>query len=443
MNILRCFSACVALTCLCTPLAWGQSEATTWTNSAGKTIEAEFVRLNEDGVVLKLKADGREAEVPFSALSLESHLQAIKLGHPEEFSKPLVKAVIEPLFEIPPPRSFDVDALLQTPFSETQSLEEFITVAQAEFNSGNYFVLWHMLPEPMQADLAKLGARGMEKVGSAPIVQIKTLLKQLNTVVTEKEEFVFGYPDIAGSKAEKREMATMWPILKQVVQSLSDESLWEKENFQEENFERWLAQLLGALGSNHDAFLALADHQSNGLVSSSLNRMASVAASTPEAGQIEINLPLPMQGNKVTFNKFGDVWVAPAMMKPLRAAVDKGLAEMDSVDETQVKQVLQTSLGTVIPIVSALARAKTQEDFNAVVDELKPYYEQVAQRVPPMGGPMPGGPGAPGPGGRQPSGNRNFGAPGVGGPGDGGGAGGGGRRNFGAPGVGGPGSPNG
>ncbi|MCR9295363.1 MAG: hypothetical protein NXI32_21815, partial [bacterium] len=154
-----------------TNVALGQEEsATTWTSAAGKSIEADFVRLTDDGVILKLRSNGKQAEVAFSSLSLESHLQAIKLGKPEEFSKPLVKAFVVPAIEIPPLRDINVDSILISPFSESQSLQDFVNVMSQEVENGNYFVFWHSLPEKMQEDLLILAAKGMEKLGTGPVL---------------------------------------------------------------------------------------------------------------------------------------------------------------------------------------------------------------------------------------------------------------------------------
>jgi len=53
--------------------------AQSWTNTAGKTLQAEFDRLEGDAVVLKL-ADGKFYTVPLANLSPESQAQAKKAG---------------------------------------------------------------------------------------------------------------------------------------------------------------------------------------------------------------------------------------------------------------------------------------------------------------------------------------------------------------------------
>lgn len=56
---------------LATPLSW--------TNNDGKTIKAEFVRLDEEAVIVRLE-DGKESKISFTRLSPESVAQAKALG---------------------------------------------------------------------------------------------------------------------------------------------------------------------------------------------------------------------------------------------------------------------------------------------------------------------------------------------------------------------------
>ena len=51
----------------------------TWTNTAGKALQAEFDRMEGDAVVIKT-ADGQYFKVPLASLSAESQAQAKKAG---------------------------------------------------------------------------------------------------------------------------------------------------------------------------------------------------------------------------------------------------------------------------------------------------------------------------------------------------------------------------
>ena len=62
-----------------TPAAPAPGAAMAWTNTAGKTLQAAFDRLEGDNVVLKT-ADGKYYTVPLTNLSAESQEQAKKAG---------------------------------------------------------------------------------------------------------------------------------------------------------------------------------------------------------------------------------------------------------------------------------------------------------------------------------------------------------------------------
>jgi hypothetical protein len=51
-----------------------------WTNTDGKTIEAEFIHLDGDTVVIR--KDGKEFKIPLAKLSPASREQALTFGGP-------------------------------------------------------------------------------------------------------------------------------------------------------------------------------------------------------------------------------------------------------------------------------------------------------------------------------------------------------------------------
>jgi hypothetical protein len=61
------------------PAAAGGSAMQTWTSSDGKVIQAKFIKLDGDNVVIQ-RADGQTFSVPLSRLSPESQAQAKKGG---------------------------------------------------------------------------------------------------------------------------------------------------------------------------------------------------------------------------------------------------------------------------------------------------------------------------------------------------------------------------
>ena len=366
---LLCWSiACALSTAVNSTLVQAQEQVTTWTSSKGAAIEAEFIRLTEDGVVLKLKSDGREANVPFASLSLESHLQALKMGKPEAFNKPLVKAEIkaEPLA---PSNPIDIADLLRSPFTGDETIDQFINKLSDENDRGNVFVLWHTLPPKMQEDLETLGVKAMAKVGSAPLRQIQTLLADVDYVLTQKKDFIFAHPALA-QMPQLAQVQENWPLILTFTSNLSEESLWDSSNFEKGKMIPWIARLTSIFGEQSDRFRELAASVPDAPPVQSLKSMVAVNKQTATSAELTINLPnAPPQDDKAI--KVGKVWVVNEWMLQLRKGVDEGLKSVDTMPS--VAPQIQGAMAFVIPVVGGLKNAKTQEEFNAAVGAIMAF----------------------------------------------------------------------
>lgn len=386
LAILGCFTGQVPT------VARAQEEVTTWTSAKGVAIEAEFIRLTDDGVILKLKADGREANVPFASLSLESHLQALKLGKPEAFNKPLVKAEVkvEPLA---PSNPLNVADVLRSPFTGDETIDQFINKLSDENDRGNAFVLWHALPPKMQEDLETLGVKAMGKVGTAPLLQIQTLLADVDYVLTQKKDFIFGYPAMA-QVPQASQVEENWPLILSFTSKLAEESLWEPSNFEKGKMVPWLARLISIFGQQSDRFRELAASMPEAPPVQSLKSMVTVNKQTATTAELTVSLPnAPPQDVKAI--KVGKVWVVNEWMLELRKLVDEGLKNIDSMPS--VAPQIQGAMALAIPVVGGLKNAKTQEEFNGAVGAIMAFVPGGMD----MGGPPADGqsrPGSDGPG---------------------------------------------
>ena len=365
--------------------AFGQDVQTWFAGGGTKKIQAEFLRLTDDGVVLKVQPSGNEVEVKLSALSLESQLQAIKLGKPHEWEKPLIKFVLEPEVDIPPLKAISLAQIQQTPFYPEMSLQEYVDATKAEYERWNFFVQWQALPDKMQDDVALLISKGGKKIGKAPLVQLKMLFKNVNTIFAKKRDFVFNHPKVADDKELKQQLANVWPVLTQLSESLADEKLWDEENFEQENVPEWIARLSAVLMANKDSIMAYADHMSGGMASSFSQVQLEVIDAQDEAGQVQAAIPamasFGVPPEAITFRKVKGVWLAPKTMNMLRTQVDTLLAQIDQQDEAKIQGQLRTGLAAVSVPIGQLAAAQTQEEFNTVVDGLIPLIEGLQSQI--------------------------------------------------------------
>ncbi len=377
------WAAVIGLCFFCSLVAQEVNATKTWTSVDGKAIEADFVRLTDDGVVLRLKANGREAEVALSKLSIDSHLQAIKLGNPEAFSKPLPKAKVE-VEPLEPSNVVDADASLESPFTGDESIDQFLDTLKQEYTGGNYFVLWHCIPLPLQADIEDLAVKAMAKVGTAPIAQIRTLMKDAKTVVWEKEKFVFGNPLVAGNPQVANALKEQWPLIREYVASLANDELWQRENFEKGKIVPWAAKLMAAFGQHHDSL----DKATGGKQNAALDAMFKVTKQTATSAELEFNAEgQPPQ--KLKAEKLPKVWIVTTWMAELRKAVDQGLAQIDAAPD--VSGPIQGALAfTVAPALTALKNAQSQEEFDLAISNIQAILSSFTP--PGAGGSAGGGP---------------------------------------------------
>lgn len=368
----------------------GQEAETTWTNLQGKEIAADFVRLTNTGVVLRLKANGKEAEVPFSMLSIASHYQAMKLGKPEAFSKPLIKAEI-PVEVAAPEFTLDPEELLKSPFPDDPTIEQFLSTIKEEVEQNNSFIFWHCLPTKMQTDIALLVEKAVDKIGPGPIAQIRTLMGNVDTIVKDKKEFVLGHPMVAAQPQVVSILDSVWPQLAGLVGALANEEHWQSENFKKDQF--------AASAANFVAKTAPYATQLQSTLVPLLPPEVAAAASNNEfnykilsqskdSAEVEITMG---QAPAKTFKlkKLGKVWVPGKEMTDIRKGLDEALANIDQAGN--IGSQVQVALLGVNGVVGALAIADSQVKFNETVASLISLAESFAPSEGPGGAGRPGG----------------------------------------------------
>ncbi|MEZ6135263.1 MAG: hypothetical protein R3C53_10170 [Pirellulaceae bacterium] len=407
---LTILALCTAFLCSFAPRVQAQEPAeaspTSWVSADGRAVAAEFVRLTEDGVILRLTTSGKEVAVPFASLSLESHLQALKLADPEAFSKPLVKAPVKTIVEdyVPEGQAFTSDEILISPFVAGTSLEQFLDKGIAEIKRGNMFVVWHALPPRMQNDLEDVMVKAMGNLGKQPIVQLRVLLGSLSGIVHEQRDFIFGYPAVAAQPEVIAEMEPDWPKLAGFMTQISDESKWQVENFEKGKIIPWLAKFAADVAPYADTDEVQEFDIQYKIISQSADRATvefTLSGLPPTAPAVP---PTTLDLQKV-----GDIWLVPTWMNELRRGVDQAKQGLDNAAGSMA--MLPMMMTPVVAAVQSVERAETQLEFNAAVDAILGLFQGMAP--PGGGGPMAGGPGGPRPGlpAMNPGANSGGGAP--------------------------------
>jgi len=323
-------------------------DVTKWTSPEGKVVQGEFVRLDGKKVVLKLDT-GKEVQVPLSSLSLESHLQALKLAKPEEFNKELIKAPV--IVEAVTPASVaPITSIMDFPYGEDPTIDQFLKTSVDEWKRGNYFIVWHMLPPKMQQDVVKVIADTMRSLGAQGTGLFQRTFGVLGSLASKKKDWIVNtdleklFP-VAGTPEQKEKN---WAIMVGLMQKLGDEDLWNERNFQQDMIVDWIARMSELLAYARELEPSLNEITYN-IVSQSADR-AEVEATFGSQPKQTFN-----------FQKVGDIWVVPEYMNTLRENVNQ---ELESAPTLERMKTAMAGLALFGPALKKMDEAKTREEFN-------------------------------------------------------------------------------
>lgn len=375
----RCFSILSLLAVLSLASSLSAQDAMKWTNLEGKEIVGEYVRMEGKTVVLRLD-NGKEAKVALSSLSLESHLQALKLAKPEAFNKEVVKApVIVEAAKIP--FKFAASTVINSPFEADPKIDSFMRTFCDEVNRGNVFVVWHMLPPKMQADLATIISRNLQNMGPTFPTQMKKATTLIASIASKKKDWLID-PTITGREVSPQEIAEFnegWPYIVALLEGIAEPAVWEN-SFRPETVPNFLASICVNF-----QYLAT-------LVNKTGMQILSYKVVSESADRAEVELTLAGQVMPVAaFQKVGKIWVAPDLMNDLRKNVDMLL---NAPASPAAPAAFGTAMATVLPILNKLDACKTKEEFKKTLDSIQKMIPQgppgAAPGMPPM---MPSFPG--------------------------------------------------
>ncbi len=353
MAFQRAFAALVLIGSIHVYAPWNAraQEPLKWTSADGKEVQGQFVRIDDKSVVLKLDS-GKEIDVPLVKLSLESHLQALKLANPEAFSKELIKAAIR-VEAAKIPDSVPIASVVDSPFTAEASIDSFLSTAIGQWKKGNNFIAWHMLPPGIQNQLVKVYSDSFKTVGAEDLNQIHSLLKVATNLAETKRDWILDSPlALLFPKPRKAENATdEWALAVGMLKKTIEQSRWDPTNFEPNAIAAWLAS-----NSELTAFVRQASPEMSDV---SFN----VISQSADRAQVEFTTA-GAEPKKVNFQKLGNIWVIPESMNTLQQQL-----KAESTDRTY-SQRLKTLAGlapAVLPILTQADQAKTHEEFKKAV----------------------------------------------------------------------------
>jgi hypothetical protein len=394
-------------------IAQDATEIPKWTDLSGsKTIQAKFIRLEGDSVVLE-KSDGTEVTVPLNKLNLKSQAQAKRLANPQAFEK---KASSSP--EMKPKASAtensgsvstakssssDSSESTRTKLPAGISATETLKFIAEELKKDNYTVLMDTMSDEQIQVLKDIFATAATKLNKSSFDSIKSLFKRSGKVMSEKKEFIMNYPklppqvkprlsahydtivailtDFVASPAASYktwsdgDAVTLLPEVIRMV-DVYGSKIAETEKTLDPNSQINMSNVLSIWGANVSK---------NDIVSGKV----SIANEEGDKATLEF---VGVNGEKQTsdLERVNGRWQAIEndVYRNNMAAAKQQLAQLEAVDASQISGQLTLGLAVVGGLIGQLERANSQEQFNQQMDQL---LQSAGQMIPGAGG----GPGLP------------------------------------------------
>lgn len=366
---LAALCAAAVLTFLAVPAA-----AETWTDSSGSfQVEAKFLGIRGADVYLE-KAGGVVIKVPLARLNATSQDLARRLA----------------LAAAPPATADD------TPDAAARAV-------QANLEAGNIRAVWDALPSSYQRDIDGLihtFAANMD----ADVWRAGTgLFRKVVRVLKEKKEFLLNQPLLAQGPVEASAMADNWEALVTVLETLATSDLADLEKLKTldlgaflDGTGKQLAEQLAALAkAAEDKPLELTEFPGMPVEAMPLAGIASAKFSTVQiqgdSATLRIENADSTEDQEVV--RVDGKWLPKEMvdqwseqMEAARTALTTTMPESLKKNKMQIVAPMQM----IQAVLDQLLAAKTQEEFDEVIEQVMAMFMPQGLGEPPAGD-APGG----------------------------------------------------
>lgn len=347
--------------------------AQTWVDETGQhKIQAKFVKLDGPNVVL-LTAEGKQINVPYAKLSLSSQFRAKKAADPKAFEAP------------PLPSTFAPPPLAASPFPEDSTIEQYIDTLFNELKAGRAEVVWHAIPPDMRTDAEAILVKGAEVLGPRTFKQIQAVLPNALTIVRDKRSFIIGNPRVARQPELAKSLQQILPATEPMIELLTRPATWSSENFKSGNVGPWLMLFANDSLNAYQKMTASLKPilAARGLPVGDLKDIKyKVLEKTADSASVEFTAPrMPKQVTK--YKKVNGHWLSGEFEKQQAAwaSARSTLENMDKAAIDQMRTVVSTQLTILNGVLGSLANAKTQQEFNVLIDPLLNEMEKHLRKL--------------------------------------------------------------
>jgi hypothetical protein len=396
-------------------MAWAQDRPLQWVDNTGKyKVEAEFVRLDENQVVLK-KPDGKELKIPFDRLSKESLSQAKSLGAGATPNKSPGSSATTPSLgssgsSVPIQIPLDTDA------------KQFVDLVMGELSKGNSIVIWDAMPREYQKDIESLVGSFAKRVDSRTFDMLRKTRNTLVDILKKQQKFILNSSVLPIPPEVAPEIAAAYPNGLAVMEALLSKDLFDGKRLQKGDLRSFLDTYFRKINTAGEALAA--SLPSDNPIRIEYEKSKSLGVTTANytvnqtsATQAEVQFEAPPQTPGATpppmrLSMVDGRWLPTDLSQGWSQGMQQANAVVSLMKPDQIHQVVSGFLFVVNAPLNNLKNSKTQEEFDKNLLELQDLIQRSAGGFGPPGF---GGPGGPPPGG--PPGQPGFpGQPGRGQP---------------------------
>lgn len=333
-------------------------QAETWTDSSGQfRVEAEFERY-ANGLVYLKKSDGRVLSVPVQRLSAESIAQAKQLhaaasGGAANVGAALMDGSASKLGENPTAR-------------ETA---ETLSLAMMHFHLPT---LWDGLTPRYQRDVQESIRMHADAINPGVWNGVTGLIKNASELVETKRDMFINNPTVGAVLNDDDETKQAWDAAAALLASIANSRLTDQQAMKQFDMAQFIASDAPAIRA---AFVAFTE-KVNTMEQSPFGSLAEapkIETVSESATEAVFRITMGEEVHEQKFVKEENRWLPAEMvegwdqsMQEQRAAI----AKMKSPEGQQQMMQMQMGVMMVGAPLNALLGAKTQSEFDQVIDSM-------------------------------------------------------------------------
>ncbi|MBM3966075.1 MAG: hypothetical protein FJ308_13580 [Planctomycetes bacterium] len=396
---------------------WAQDRATQWIDNTGKNkVEAEFVRIEGNQVVLKRSDSGKEIKVPLERLSTESAARAKKMSSagspatkPGASSTPSTKA----------PSASSPASSAAVALRDDMGAKDFVDAVFGELAKGNMIVLWDAFPANKQKEVEEVVINFAKRLDSRTFDMVRKTRNSIVEILKKQQNFIINSEVLQIPSELREDFTRSYPAAVELADSVISKDLLDGKRLQKGDLRNLLDPYFKKVNQSGEAFAASFPEghpvrqeyeKAKKLgVASAKYSVDNIQSDRAEVNMEIENLPPGAENKPLVITLVDGRWLPEDLVRNWDTTMMQAKGLIAVMNPDQIHQGVSSVLLLANAPINNLKNAKTQEEFDRTLKELQALLAAA--------GAMGGGPGAGGP-------------PGFGGPG-------------GAPGFGGPGGPAG